>query len=76
MKIEKAKYVVEFTEEEKKAILTVINMTDTLYEKDICDDNGCTNCPFYDGFCISRAISDDERIKVFIDKLEKFVNEE
>lgn len=76
MKIEKAKYKINLTEEEKKAILTIISMVDTLYDNDICDDIGCTNCPFYDSFCISRAISNDEKIKVFLNKLENFINEE
>lgn len=40
MKVTKTKYVVEFTEEEKKAILTICNLTDSLYENDICTDLG------------------------------------
>ena len=73
MKVTKSKYVVEFTEEEKRAIATVCNMVDSLYEDDICTDLRCEDCPFYNGFCMNG--SDDSKIISLKQRIEKFINE-
>lgn len=75
MKVAKTKYAVEFTEEEKKAMLTICNMVDSLYHDDLCTDLKCENCPFNHNFCISGG-TDDSRINSIKQRLEKFINEE
>jgi hypothetical protein len=72
MKVTKAKYVVEFTEEEKKAITTVCHMVDSLYEDGICTDLKCEDCPFYNDFCMNGT--DDSKIISLKQRIEKFIN--
>ena len=73
MKIEKAKYNISLTEEEKKAILTVMELSDVLYDENVCDNKECEKCPLYNGFCVAR-VSDGAKIQIFLDKLENFLN--
>jgi hypothetical protein len=73
MKVTKTKYAIEFTEEEKKAILTICNMVDSLYEDDICTDLRCEDCPFYNGFCMTGT--DDSKVNSIKQRIEKFINE-
>lgn len=73
MKVSKTKYAVEFTEEEKKAILKIMEIPDILYDEDICSNKECEKCPFYNNFCVAR-VNNDARIGIFLDKLENFIN--
>lgn len=73
MKISKTKYTVEFTEKEKEAITTICNITDRLYEDDLCTDLNCEDCPFYHNFCTS-GDTNDLKINNIKEKLEKFLN--
>lgn len=77
MEVIKEKYKIVLAEEDKKAILRVMELSDILYDENICSNKECEKCPLYNGFCISsKIISNDEKIKVFTDILEKFINEE
>lgn len=76
MKIEKTKYNINLTEEDKNAILGVMELANTLYDENICDNKQCEKCPLRSSFCISKGIDDEGRIKIFLDRLEKFINEE
>ncbi len=73
MKITKAKYTVEFTEEEKKAIVIICNIADSLYEDNLCADLKCENCPFYNSFCMS-CDTDEEKANSVKKRIEKFLN--
>ena len=73
MKVTKEKYAVEFTEEEKKAILKVMELSDTLYDENVCDNKECEKCPLYNGFCVAR-VNNGAKMQIFLDKLENFLN--
>ena len=74
MKVSKAKYTVEFTEEEKKAITTICNIADNLYDDGLCTDLKCENCPLYHSFCMSCG-TDDAKINNVKQRIERFLNE-
>lgn len=75
MKVTKAKYVIEFTEEEKNAIAIISNIADKLYEEDLCTTLKCENCPLYDSFCMSND-TDEEKVNSVKQRIEKFLNGE
>lgn len=72
MKITKAKYLIEFTDSEKKAITTICNIAESLYNDNLCTDLKCENCPLYNSFCLFG--SDDSKINAVRRKLENFIN--
>ena len=69
------KYTVKFTEEEKKAIITICDIADKFYESGLCTDLECKKCPFSRSFCMS-VRDNDLKIHQMKQKLEKFINEE
>lgn len=75
MEVTKGKYTVTLSEEDKRAILRVMGLSDTLYDENICDNKQCEKCPLYDGFCVAR-VNDGAKIQIFLDRLEKFLNGE
>lgn len=71
MEITKGKYTVTLSKEDEKAIARIVGLVDDLRKEEICEDVGCTNCPFFDNFCIG---SSDNKIETFRKRLEDFVN--
>lgn len=74
MEVTKGKYKITLAEEDKNAVLRVMNMAATFCDENLCTNKDCETCPL-SAFCLYEE-DNNEKIKVFIDKLEKFVNEE